>query len=309
MTNIVGPEILSARAVASRVSIPAARAGGTVSRRPIRLTLFVRLSVAGRTAPASDEGRTLMHALTNKPVVVTGGSRGLGRGIVEALAARGARVTVVARDPASLTAVEELGVAVRVGDASDAAVMDAVVADVKPAVLILNAGATPVLGALDELDWNAFSVVWDNDVKAGLHGIQAALKAPLPPGSRVMIASSGAAMVGATLSGSYAGAKRMLWFMAGDANDLAKERGLDIRFQALVPLQMIGDTAIVRTVCDGYGRHLGIGGDAYRAQKIPTPMSERIYGNYVATLLTDSQYDNGIAYGFKMGSGITLLDQ
>ncbi len=101
----------------------------------------------------------------------------------------------------------------------------------------------------------------------------------------------------------------MLWFMADDANVLAKERGLDIRFQALVPLQMIGDTAIVRTVCEGYGQHLGIGGEAYRAKKISRPMSERTYGDYVTTLLTDPKYANGIAYGFKMDSGITSLDQ
>ena len=110
-----------------------------------------------------------MHALTNQAVAVTGGSRGLGRGIVEALVARGARVTVVGRDPISLAAVEKLCVKIHAGDSSDAAVMDAVVGDVKPTVLILNAGATPVLGALDELAWDAFSVVWDNDVKAGLH--------------------------------------------------------------------------------------------------------------------------------------------
>ena len=48
-----------------------------------------------------------MYALTNRAVVVTGGSRGLGRGIVEALVTRGARVTVVARDPVSLASVEK----------------------------------------------------------------------------------------------------------------------------------------------------------------------------------------------------------
>ena len=37
-------------------------------------------------------------SLKDKTVVVTGGSRGLGLGLVEALVSRGARVTVVARD-------------------------------------------------------------------------------------------------------------------------------------------------------------------------------------------------------------------
>jgi len=37
-------------------------------------------------------------SLKDKSIVVTGGSRGLGLGLVEALVAHGARVTVVARD-------------------------------------------------------------------------------------------------------------------------------------------------------------------------------------------------------------------
>ena len=43
--------------------------------------------------------------LKDKNVVVTGGSRGLGLGLVEALVARGAKVTVVARDLDALAAV------------------------------------------------------------------------------------------------------------------------------------------------------------------------------------------------------------
>jgi NAD(P)-dependent dehydrogenase (short-subunit alcohol dehydrogenase family) len=44
-------------------------------------------------------------SLKNKNVVVTGGSRGLGPGLVEALVAHGARVTVVARDADALESV------------------------------------------------------------------------------------------------------------------------------------------------------------------------------------------------------------
>ena len=44
-------------------------------------------------------------SLKDKNIVVTGGSRGLGLGLVEALVEHGARVTVVARDPAALAAV------------------------------------------------------------------------------------------------------------------------------------------------------------------------------------------------------------
>jgi NAD(P)-dependent dehydrogenase (short-subunit alcohol dehydrogenase family) len=54
------------------------------------------------------------------------------------------------------------------------------------------------------------------DVKAGLYWLQAALNLPLKPGSRVLVVSSGAAQNGSPLSGGYAGAKRMLWFMAND---------------------------------------------------------------------------------------------
>ena len=52
-------------------------------------------------------------SLKDKTIAVTGGSRGLGLRLVEALDNRRARVTVVARDQAALAAVEQrLGVAV-----------------------------------------------------------------------------------------------------------------------------------------------------------------------------------------------------
>jgi NAD(P)-dependent dehydrogenase (short-subunit alcohol dehydrogenase family) len=52
-------------------------------------------------------------SLKDKTVVVTGGSRGLGLGLVEALVAHGAKVTVVARESDALESVHtRLGVAV-----------------------------------------------------------------------------------------------------------------------------------------------------------------------------------------------------
>src|SRR5207302_3391850 len=52
------------------------------------------------------ETRERTMSLKDKTIVVTGGSRGLGLGLVEALVDQGAKVTVVARDPTALAAVE-----------------------------------------------------------------------------------------------------------------------------------------------------------------------------------------------------------
>ena len=160
-----------------------------------------------------------MQTLEDQRVVVTGGSRGIGLGIVEALVARKANVTVVARDPGRLAEVKRrLGVGVAPGDIADPALAERVLREVKPSVLVLNAGAAPATGLIHALTWDAFTRVWNTDVKAGLHWIQAALRLPLPSGSRVVIGSSGAAIGGSPLSGGYAGAKRMLWLMASYAN-------------------------------------------------------------------------------------------
>jgi NAD(P)-dependent dehydrogenase (short-subunit alcohol dehydrogenase family) len=124
-------------------------------------------------------------SLNDKNVVVTGGSRGLGLGLVEALVARGARVTVVARDAKSLEAVHaRLGVATVSADVADETAAHRILAEVCPDILVLNAGATPRMGRLDQLSWADFTAPWETDVKAGLFWLQAALNLPLNPGSR-----------------------------------------------------------------------------------------------------------------------------
>src|ERR1700694_3487162 len=122
-------------------------------------------------------------SLKDKNVVVTGGSRGLGLGLVEALVAHGARVTVVARDADALKSVRaRLGVATISADVTDETAAPRILAEVRPDILALNAGTKPPMGRLDQMSWADFTAPWEHDVKAGLHWLQAARHPPLTPG-------------------------------------------------------------------------------------------------------------------------------
>lgn len=249
-----------------------------------------------------------MENLEGQKAVVTGGSRGLGLGIVEALVAERAQVTVVARDPERLTEVSKrLGVQVVRGDVTDQKLALRVLSEVRPSVLVLNAGATPPMGPLHELSWENFSRAWDVDVKAGFHWVQETLRLPLPRGSRVIIASSGAALNGSPLSGSYAGAKRMLWLMALYANDLAQRLDLGIRFQAILPQQIIGDTELGRQAAKAYASSKGVSLEVFLAG-FGAPMPPRKVGDNVVSILTDPRYAKGVPFGMKGDLGIVSLD-
>jgi NAD(P)-dependent dehydrogenase (short-subunit alcohol dehydrogenase family) len=248
-------------------------------------------------------------SLTDKTVVVTGGSRGLGLGLVEALVAHGAKVTVVARDADALESVRaRLGVATISADVTDETAPHRILAEVRPDILVLNAGVTPRMGRLDQLSWADFSTTWETDVKAGLYWLQAALNLPLKPGSRVLVGSSGAAENGSPLSGGYAGAKRMLWFMAKYANKLAEQKKLGIRFQAIVPQQIIGGTGVGDEASRGYARAMGLEREVFLAG-FGTPMPPRQFGEHVVSLLTERQYADAVAVGLKGDTGITVLER
>jgi NAD(P)-dependent dehydrogenase (short-subunit alcohol dehydrogenase family) len=247
-------------------------------------------------------------SLKDKTVVVTGGSRGLGLGLVEALVAQGARVTVVARGADALASVRaRLGVATIAADVTDETAAHRILAEVRPDILALNAGAKPRMGRFDQLSWADFTVPWETDVKGGLYWLQAALNVPLNSGSRVVVVSSGAAVSGSPMSGGYGGAKRMLWMMARYANGVSEQKQLGIRFQAIVPQQMVGGTGVGDTGANAYAGAMGIMREEFLA-RFGAPMPPREFGEKVMSVLDDPTYAEGFAFGFKGDTGITMLE-
>ena len=248
-------------------------------------------------------------SLKDKDVVVTGGSRGLGLGLVGALVDQGARVTVVARQSAALEAVRiRLGVSTIAADVRDEAAAHRILAEIRPDILALNAGAKPPMGRLDQISWADFTAPWEHDVKAGLYWLQGALNLPLKPGSRVLVVSSGAAVEGSPMSGGYGGAKRMLWFMARYANRVSEQRKLGICFQTIVPRQMILGTGIGDTAAGAYARAMDIEPEAFVA-RFGAPMPPRLFGENVVTVLDDPTHAEGFAFGLSGDAGVTMMER
>jgi NAD(P)-dependent dehydrogenase (short-subunit alcohol dehydrogenase family) len=246
-----------------------------------------------------------MQSLAGQRVIVTGGSRGLGLGIVEALVARDAKLTVIARTAGPLADVQQrLGVAIITGDVTEPGLADRVLVEVRPDILVLNAGLVPPVAPLHEHTWQTFSAAWEHDVKAGFLWLQAALR-HLSRG-RVLVMSSGAAVAGSPLSGGYAGAKRMLWMMADYANACAVESDRDLRFQTIVPLQIIGDTGVGEAAASAYARRKGITPEAFLAG-FGAPLTPRQFGEHVATVLADPCHRTARAFTIKGDTGLLTV--
>jgi NADP-dependent 3-hydroxy acid dehydrogenase YdfG len=143
----------------------------------------------------------------------------LGRGITRAFAEAGAPVVAVARTGPALAelAATSPNIQIEVADAAEATVAGSLLDRYEPEVVILVAGASPVLRPLQHQTWETFSVNWHTDVQIAFHWLRAALLKPLRSGSRVVVISSGAALAGSPLSGGYAGAKATQRLITGYA--------------------------------------------------------------------------------------------
>ena len=175
--------------------------------------------------------------LSGTTAIVTGASRGFGRGVAAALIQAGAHVVGVARHAGALEEVrEQLGAAFTpvAADAADPVMAGQLIDRYRPRALVLNAGASPLSRPIHRHTWQTFSRNWEVDVQHAFHWTREALLAPLGPGGTVIAVSSGAALRGSPISGGYAGAKATIRFLTGYAAEESRREGLGIRFIAVL---------------------------------------------------------------------------
>ena len=178
-----------------------------------------------------------MSDLSGKTTVVVGASRAWGAGsparsprpVLRWSPWRGAPRRSPSWPPASANIRTE------VADAADPAVSWSVLDQYEPEVLVVVAGAIPVNRPIQYHTWETFSVHWHADVKIAFTWLRDALLKPLPPGSRVVVMSSGAALNGSPASGGYAGSKATQRFIAEYAQEESRRAGLDLTVTAVMP--------------------------------------------------------------------------
>lgn len=212
------------------------------------------------------------------PVTVIGASRGLGRLLAETFHRRGAHVLVVARGQAGLdTLARDLpDVATLACDASAPDAPDRVFAIQEPRILILCGGAVPLCKPFHELDWDGFSISWNNETRMSFHFLQAAMKRPLPSGSTIITITSGAMLNGSPISGGYAGAKKMQAFLTGYAQKEAGRAGLDLRFLSLAPARLMPQTDVGAAGVKGYAAYNGTSEAAFLEAMGPGQTPEQV---------------------------------
>jgi len=247
-----------------------------------------------------------MLPLTGNNMVVIGGSRGVGRRIVEAAIRNGARVLAVARRelPLRQLAQAAAGTEVLSLDATDEGAPSKVFDVLQPDILVLCAGAFPPAAPLHEQSWQEFAVNWETDVKIAFHFCKAALSRPLSAGAAVILISSGAALAGSPISGGYAGAKRTQIFIQNYSQKESDRLGLGLRFMALAP-RIVPDTELGRHAIAGYSRYLGISAGDF-IQGMASPPASYDVATAVVELATNPDQSKGKVY-IVSGKGLEAV--
>lgn len=167
-------------------------------------------------------------ALAGRVAVVTGGVKGIGAAIVERLAAEGARVAIIDRDPPAAGQPIAASAQVDVGDyAAVAAAMKRFAAEVGDIdILVNNAGWDRVQPFLDNEP-----ALWDTLVRINLIGVFNTIHVVLPlmkgRGGRIINIASDAGRVGSSGEAVYSACKGgTIAFTKAMAREAARERVL-----------------------------------------------------------------------------------
>jgi NAD(P)-dependent dehydrogenase (short-subunit alcohol dehydrogenase family) len=235
---------------------------------------------------------TKSDGLAGTTAIVTGASRGFGRGITVALAGAGAHVVGVARTGADLDRLgAELGDAFTAvtADSADPATACRLIDEYQPRTVVLCAGAAPTMSPLQDHSWESFSQNWNVDVAQAFNWIGHALRRPLAPGSSVIAISSGAAINGSPLSGGYAGAKATVRLVAGYAAIESERAGLGIDFVSVLP-QLTPATDLGAKAVAAYAERQGVDVETFVESLRPALTAEQV-GKSVLEIATRGQHD------------------
>ena len=244
--------------------------------------------------------------LTGPTALVTGASRGFGRGIAVALHDAGADVVAVARSTEQLDKLrDELGgnLVTVTADVADPVVAGSLLDRYQPTTLVLNAGAAPLMRPLQQHTWETFSRNWDVDTQHVFNWTREALLAPLAPGSTVIGMSSGAAMRGSPLSGGYAAAKAGVRFVTAYAAEESARAGLGIRFVSILP-SLTPATDLGAAAVAAYAQRSGADVEAF-VDAMGTTLTPEQVGKLIADLAAST--DDGPGAYLLAPGGLSLL--